>query len=42
MCCDECDGSITIMWSLKVFINDITHLAGKYKKKFFQVGLIRV
>ena len=37
-----CDGSITIMWSLNVFITDFTYLAGEFKKHFFQVGLIKV
>jgi len=31
--CDDmyCDGSITVMWSLNVFINDSLYLTGKQK-----------
>ena len=32
-----CDGSITIMWSLNVFINDSPYFAGEYKINLFKI-----
>jgi len=36
-----CDGSITIMWSLNVLINDITKPCRQVKKQFCQVIRVR-